>query len=101
VPAHGLIRQSVLGQAKIIDDLLDLSLMRTGKLTRTAAALPAMVAEQAEIARADAFAAELEIVTELPRSRSRSMPARCGWSRLSATCSATRSSSPRPAATSG
>jgi two-component system CheB/CheR fusion protein len=57
------IRNAVLSQAKLIDDLLDMSRVRTGKLTMSMAPvdLALLVREAVETVRADPAAANLEI----------------------------------------
>jgi two-component system CheB/CheR fusion protein len=64
--AAGVIRNAVLSQAKIIDDLLDMSRVRTGKLTLSMAPLDlAQVAQAAiEATRADPGATALAIELE-------------------------------------
>jgi two-component system, chemotaxis family, CheB/CheR fusion protein len=58
-----VIRQSVFGQAKIIDDLLDLSRMRTGKLTlsRCAVDVAGVLDELVDVAQADALTSDVDI----------------------------------------
>lgn len=62
------IRRAIRGQGKIIDDLLDMSRIRTGKLRLnvTAVDLCALVESIVEVARADSAAAALEIQWECP-----------------------------------
>lgn len=57
------IRRAVRGQAKIIDDLLDLSRMRTGKLklNRAAINLAALAQSLVEVVQADVSTANLQI----------------------------------------
>ena len=66
--AAAVIRNAVMSQAKIIDDLLDMSRVRTGKLSLSMApvALGHVVAGIAEVERADPAARELtiEVVNE-------------------------------------
>ncbi|WP_051155374.1 CheR family methyltransferase [Noviherbaspirillum massiliense] len=61
--AAGIIQRSVLSQAKIIDDLLDLSRLSTGKLALTMGEvnLSAVIESIAEVMRSDASAAGLQI----------------------------------------
>jgi two-component system CheB/CheR fusion protein len=62
--AADVIRRAVMSQAKITDDLLDLSRLRTGKLTINAAPLlwPAVVHRVADAVAEDAAAKQLTIV---------------------------------------
>jgi two-component system CheB/CheR fusion protein len=64
--AADVIRRAVLSQAKITDDLLDLSRLRTGKLTINAAPLfwPAVVHRVADAVSEDAAAKGLTITVE-------------------------------------
>lgn len=57
------INRSVRGQSKIIEDLLDLSRMRTGKLTLSLAPLDlvALVRSIVEVAQADASTSQLDV----------------------------------------
>lgn len=68
--AAEVIRRTVLGQAKIIDDLLDMSRLRTGKLTLTTGplVLADLVERVLEAAADDACRAGLTIVDELDPS---------------------------------
>ncbi|MCW7539007.1 PAS domain S-box protein [Aquabacterium sp. A7-Y] len=68
VQAAETIHRTVLSQAQIIDDLLDLSRLNTGKLTlrRTQVDFLAIVQRIAEAVAADALAKQLDIQLELP-----------------------------------
>lgn len=68
--ATGVIQNSVLGQAKIIDDLLDLSRVKTGKLTLSISDvdLSATVNSIASVIQADPAAAELKIEVVAPQA---------------------------------
>jgi two-component system CheB/CheR fusion protein len=61
--AAAIIRNSVVSQAKIIDDLMDMSRLRTGKLSLTMApvALGPLVHGIVDVARVDPGARELQI----------------------------------------
>lgn len=61
--AASVIRSSVMSQAKIIEDLMDMSRVRTGKLSLTMAPLPPgpVVQGIVEVARADPAAREVTI----------------------------------------
>jgi two-component system CheB/CheR fusion protein len=64
--ATGVIRHAVLSQAKLIDDLLDMSRVRTGKLTLSMAPveLAPLVLGAVEAVRADPAAASLGIAVQ-------------------------------------
>ena len=66
--AAGIIRNAVLSQAKIIDDLMDMSRVRTGKLSLAMApvALGAVLENIAEVQRADPAtgAIRIEVINE-------------------------------------
>lgn len=61
--AAGVIQRSILSQAKIIDDLLDLSRLSTGKLTLALSAVDLAAALNAivEVAQGDATAGKLKL----------------------------------------
>jgi two-component system CheB/CheR fusion protein len=64
------IHASVRGQSRIIEDLLDLSRMRTGKLelVRQPLDMAALVQAAAEMAAADASAGAIDVALEVPDS---------------------------------
>jgi|GEM_PF-1235578 len=65
--AAEIIRRAVLSQAKITDDLLDLSRLRTGKLTINAMPVPlaAIVSRVADAVTADAAAKGLSVLVDV------------------------------------
>jgi len=66
VRSTGVIRNAVLSQAKLIDDLLDMSRVHTGKLTMSMAPvdLVPLVRDATDAARADPAAARLTLAVE-------------------------------------
>lgn len=66
--AVGSIRRAVRGQSKIIDDLLDMSRIRTGKLKLNVAPVDfgALVDNIVSIARADASTGDIDLVWAAP-----------------------------------
>jgi two-component system CheB/CheR fusion protein len=66
--ASGTIRRTVVGQAQIIDDLLDMSRLRTGKVSivRSAVDLAEVVERVCNAMRADADGQQITLTVKLP-----------------------------------